>query len=99
MVDNLVSYEKLEGMQIISSKAHILGELTGVEIKTNNWQVTHLYVKLDKEPAIKLGYKKRFGSSKICIPVSIVKAVGELITIDASFEDLKNSYEITECKD
>jgi sporulation protein YlmC with PRC-barrel domain len=96
---NLVSYEKLEGMQIISSKAHILGELTGVEIKTNNWQVTHLYVKLDKEAAIKLGYKKRFGSSKICIPVSIVKAVGELITIDASFEDLQNSFEITECNE
>ena len=93
----MVSYEKLEGMQIISSKAHILGELIGVEIKTNNWQVTHLYVKLDKEAAIKLGYKKRFGSSKICIPVSIVKAVGELITIDAYFEDLQNSYEISEC--
>lgn len=95
----MVSYEKLEGMQIISSKAHFLGELSGVEIKTNNWQVSHLYVKLDKEAAVKLGYKKRFGSSKICIPVSIVKAVGELITLDASLEDLQNSYEITECKE
>jgi sporulation protein YlmC with PRC-barrel domain len=86
-------------MQIISSKAHILGELNGVEINTNNWQVTHLNVKLDNEAAVKLGYKKRFRSSKICIPVSIVKAVGELITIDASLEDLQNSFEITECKE
>lgn len=86
-------------MQIISSKAHILGELNGVEINTNNWQVTHLNVKLDNEAAVKLGYKKRFRSSKICIPISIVKAVGELITIDASFEDLQNSFEITECKE
>jgi sporulation protein YlmC with PRC-barrel domain len=95
----LVSVEKLVGMQIISSKAHVLGELSGIEIKTENWQITHLHVKLDNEAAVKLGVKKRFRSSKICIPISIVKAVGELITIDASFEDLQNSYEITECKD
>lgn len=95
----MVSFEKLVGMQIISSKAHVLGELSGIEIKTENWQITHLHVKLDNEAAVKLGVKKRFRSSKICIPISIVKAVGELITIDASFEDLQNSYEITECKD
>lgn len=86
-------------MQIISSKAHILGEVKGIEINTETWQVTHLHVKLDNEAAIKLGFKKRFRTSKICIPISFVKAVGELITINASFEDLKDSYEITECKD
>lgn len=95
----LVSFNKLDGMQIISSKAHILGEVKGVDINTESWQVTHIYVKLDNEAAIKLGFKKRFRSSKICIPISMVKAVGEFITINASFEDLKNSFEITECKD
>ena len=46
-----------------------------------------------------LGLKKRFRSSNICIPNSLVKAVGKLIAIDASFEDLRDSFEITECKD
>lgn len=95
----LVSFEKIVGMQIISSKAHVLGEVSGVEVNTENWQITHLHVKLDNEAAAKLGFKKRFRSSKICIPISLVKAVGELITISASFEDLQNSFEITECKD
>jgi sporulation protein YlmC with PRC-barrel domain len=95
----LVSFEKLVGLQIISSKAHILGEMRDVEINTENWQITHLFIKLENEAAVKLGVKKRFRSSKICIPISLVKAVGELITIDASFEDLQNSFEITECKD
>jgi sporulation protein YlmC with PRC-barrel domain len=99
MVFYLVSFDKLVGMQIITSKAHLLGEAKSIEINTESWQVTHIFVKLDNEAAIKLGVKKRFRSSKICIPISMVKAVGELITIDASFEDLKNSFEITECKD
>ena len=95
----LVNFDKLSGMQIISSKAHILGEVKDIEINTETWQITHLHVKLENEAAVKLGFKKRFRSSKICIPISLVKAVGELITIDASFEDLKDSFEITECKD
>lgn len=95
----MVNFDKLLGMQIISSKAHLLGELKGIELNTENWQVTHLNVKLDNEAATKLGFKKRFRSSNICIPISLVKAVGELITIAASFEDLRDSFEITECKD
>jgi sporulation protein YlmC with PRC-barrel domain len=95
----LVNFEKLVGMKIISSKAHVLGEVRGIELNTENWQISHLHVKLDNEAAVKLGFKKRFRSSKICIPISLVKAVGELVTIDASFEDLQNSFEIIECKD
>ena len=95
----MVSFEKLIGIQVISSKARILGEVKGLEINTENWKVTHLHVKLDNEAAVKLGFKKRFRSSKICLPISLVKAVGEVITLIASYEDLSDAFDITECKD
>ena len=95
----LVSFNKLVGMQVISSKARILGEVSGLEINTESWLVTYLHIKLDTEASVELGFKKRFRSSKICLPISLVKAVGELITLDASFEDLRDAFDIVECKD
>ena len=94
----LVSFEKLLGMEVISSKARILGEVKGLEINTENWKTTNLHVKLDNEVAVKLGFKKRFRSSKICLPISFVKAVGEVITLNASYDDLSVAAGITECK-
>jgi len=54
----LVSFEKLLGMEVISSKARILGEVKGLEINTENWKATNLHVKLDNEVAVKQRTKK-----------------------------------------
>ena len=99
MVLCLVSFAKIVGMKVISSKARVVGEVKGIEINTDNWRTTHLHVKLADEAAVQLGFKKRFGSSKICLPVSLVKAVGELVTLKSSFEELSSSFNITECKE
>jgi hypothetical protein len=55
-------------------------------------------VKLTGEAAENLGMKKRFGSSKICLPVSMVQAVAHVVTISRSLAELESSQEITECK-
>ena len=38
----------LNGKQVITSEAHVLGEVEGVEIDTSTWTVTHLHVSLLK---------------------------------------------------
>jgi len=59
--------------------------------------IKFLNVKLTGEAAESLGMKKRFRSSKICIPVDMIQAVAHVVTISRSMEELENSQEITEC--
>ena len=95
----MINFEEIIGLQVVTSGAKILGEVKGVKIDTATWVVKFLNVKLTGEAAESLGMKKRFGSSKICIPVSMVKAVAHVVTISRSMEELESSQEITECKE
>jgi sporulation protein YlmC with PRC-barrel domain len=97
MVIFVVSIEKFFGKNVIGSGGIILGETKGAEVNPGSWQVTHLQVKLTSQTADQLGFKKRFGSQTVCMPVSIVSAVGDVITITSSLEDLKNNTQITAC--
>jgi len=97
--ESLVSVEKLNGKKVIGAKAFALGEVKGIEVDTDNWEVTHLHVKLTDEAATELGFKKRFRSSVVCMPVTLIKAVGDVVTIDKSVEELRKSREIVECKE
>jgi sporulation protein YlmC with PRC-barrel domain len=95
----MITFEKLIGMKVITSGAHILGEVKGGKIDTKTWEVKLLQVKLAGSSADKLGVKKRFGSSNIGIPVSYIQAIGEVITIGKSIEELENAHQITAFKD
>jgi sporulation protein YlmC with PRC-barrel domain len=95
----VITFEKLIGMKVITSGAHILGEVKGGKIDTKSWEVKLLQVKLAGSSADKLGVKKRFGSSNIGIPVSFIQAIGEVITIAKSLEELENAHQITAFKD
>jgi sporulation protein YlmC with PRC-barrel domain len=94
----MINFEEIVGLQVVTSGAHIIGEVKGVKIDTATWTVKFLNVKLTGEAAESLGMKKRFGSSKICIPVSMVQAVAHVVTISRSIEELENNQEVTECK-
>lgn len=74
-----------------------MGEVKGTEVNTNTWQLTYLQVKLSSPASEELGFKKRFRSSIVCMPVSLVSAVGDVITIARSLRDLSENPEITEC--
>ena len=87
------------GLQVVTSGAKIIGEVKGAKIDTATWVIKFLNVKLTGDAAESLGMKKRFRSSKICIPVGMVKAVGQLVTISRSIEELESSQEIAECTD
>ena len=70
----LVSIDKLIGMKVITSKAYILGEVRGAEADVDNWRITHLQVKLTDKAVTDLGFKKRFRSSTVCMPVTLIKS-------------------------
>jgi len=95
----LINFEKIIGLQVITSGAHILGEVKGARIDTKTWEIKYLNVKLADNAANRLGMKKRFGSPTISIPVSMIQAVGELVSIDKSLEQLENAKEIVEYKE
>jgi sporulation protein YlmC with PRC-barrel domain len=95
----MINFEEIIGLQVVTSGAYILGEVKGAKIDTETWAIKYLNVKLTGEAAESLGMKKRFRSSKICIPVDMVQAVAHVVTISRSIEDLESSQEITECKE
>jgi sporulation protein YlmC with PRC-barrel domain len=99
LVTVLVSVESLVGKKVITAKAYILGEVKGAEADVDNWRITHLQVKLTDKVATDLGFKKRFRSSTICMPVSLISAVGEVVTIEKSLDELSKTFDIVECKE
>ena len=94
-----MSFDKLSGKFVICAGGFDLGEVNGVDIDTNTWKVTHLHVKLSKQASENLGFKKRFRSSTVCFPVSLVSKVGDNILLNKCLEDLTKSPEISECPD
>jgi len=95
----LINFEEIMGLQVVTSGAHIIGEVKGARIDTATWEIKYLNVKLTGDAAESLGMKKRFRSSKICLPVSMVQAVAHVVTISRSIAELENSQEISECKE
>ena len=86
----------LNGKKVITANAYTLGEVGGVHVNPDEWTVTHLDVTLTKETTKELEFKKPIlGSIAICLPVNIVEALGDVITLNKSLQELKN---LEECK-
>jgi len=95
----LINFEKIIGLQVITSGANILGEVKGARIDTTTWKIQYLNVKLADNAAKRLGMKKRFRSPTISVPVAMVQAVAELVTLTKSLEELEGAKEIVEYKE
>lgn len=97
MVNFLVNVAELSGMNVIGAGGKIIGEVVGAEVNTASWQITRLQVKLSPTASETLGFKKRFRSSTVCMPVTLVSAVGDVITINTDLNTLSQDSQITEC--
>jgi sporulation protein YlmC with PRC-barrel domain len=95
----VISFENLVGLKVLTSEAFSLGILKGALVDTEKWTITYLHVKINDEAATRLGFKKRFRSSTVCIPVTMVRAIGDYVTIGRTLDQLSDSQEITECKE
>jgi len=86
----------INGMTVITADAFTLGEVDGARLDTETWQITHLDVALNKEAISELGFKKPiFGSMTVCLPITAVKKVGDVITLSNSLLEIKS---LKECK-
>ena len=86
----------MNGMKVITADAFTLGEIEGAHADTATWQITHLDVTLTKEATRELGFKKpMLGSLTVCLPVTVVKQVGDVITLNKSLLEFKS---LKECK-
>lgn len=94
-VNETVNVNILLGKSVVAEDARLVGAVTGVEVELMpKWEVTHLHVSLTEETTRELGYKKPFlGSVDVILPISIVKAVGDLISLDKKIGDLKDLVE------
>jgi len=87
----LTSVSELNGKKIIGAGAFTLGEVEGAEFDGKNWQITHLQVKLTGEATERFGFKKpMIGHLVVLLPVTIIKAVGDVVSLDKSIEELKS---------
>jgi sporulation protein YlmC with PRC-barrel domain len=87
---------KLDGTKVITANAYVLGEVDGAHVNVDTWKITHLDVNLTNEATKELGFKKPFlGSLKVCLPVTVIKEFGDVITLENSLQELKN---LKECK-
>jgi sporulation protein YlmC with PRC-barrel domain len=87
---------KLNGMKVITDNAYTLGEVEGAHVDTDKWKITHLDVGLTKEATKELGFKKPLlGSLTVCLPITIVKGFGDVITLKKSLQEMKS---LKECK-
>ena len=84
----------LDGKEVVGTEGYILGEVDGVDIDLNTWQVSAFFVSLSDEATAELRIKKNFLSKiTVCLPTKLVKAVGEVITLK---EPIRNLEDIAE---
>jgi len=90
----LVTFSKLMGKKVIGANAYSLGEVHGADVDTGKWQVTHLHVSLTDEASRELGFKKPFlGAVIVCLPVTLIQAIGDVITLNKSIQELRSFVE------
>jgi len=97
----LILVRKLNGRNVISSDAKNVGEIGGAYVETESWKITHLSIDLNDEAIELFGYKKSripmIGNVSVCLPVTAVKIVGDVITLNTKFAELP-SLPIDQCK-
>lgn len=86
----MVSVSKLMGKRVIAANAYTLGEVHGADVDTANWQITHMHVGLTDEATRELGFRKPLlGHVIACLPINLIQAIGDVITLNKSLPELK----------
>ena len=86
----MVSVSKLMGKKVIAVNAYTLGEVHGAEVDTAKWQITHMIVSLTDEAIRELGFKKPILDHVVaCLPINLVQAIGDVITLNKSLQELR----------
>jgi sporulation protein YlmC with PRC-barrel domain len=91
-----MKYSKFDGLKVVSLDAKDVGEVTGAEIDTKEWKITHIHIELSDGALKELDIKKPLiGKVTLCFPVGFIKKVGDVITLSRTVDGLKR---IPECR-
>ena len=87
----MTSVSELNGKKVIGAGAFTLGEVEGAEFDAKSWQITDLQVQLTSEAKERFGFKKpTLSHVVVLLPVILVKAVGDVVSLGGSIEELKS---------
>jgi sporulation protein YlmC with PRC-barrel domain len=94
--NGMVQAKNLVGLSVITADATELGRVDGTELDTESWKTTHLRIDLSDDSIRELGLKKPFmGGIRICLPVTHVGTVGDVVNLRLNMEEVRNT---PECK-
>jgi sporulation protein YlmC with PRC-barrel domain len=93
MVVSVVS-ARIEGKRVVGEKGYSVGEVEGLDIDIDSWQVTGLLVGLSEDATTKLGFKKPFlGKVVVIIPSSVVSHIDNFVSLNEALESLESLVE------
>jgi sporulation protein YlmC with PRC-barrel domain len=85
---------KIDGKQVVSSDARVVGEVSGAYVDLETWKIDQLAVDLNNETIELLGFKKPrtpfMGTVSVYMPIDTVKVAGDIITLKTKYEELPN---------
>ncbi len=90
----MVHARNLVGLPVITSDATTIGKVDGTELDSDSWKVTHVLVDLTDDSARLLNLKKPFmGGIRISLPVSRILKVGDVVNLNRTLSEMKESDE------
>jgi len=93
----MVEITKLFWKKALTADNFELGEVHSADLDPNTWQITSLFVSLTDEAATTFGFKHPFlGKVIVCLPVSAVKAFGDVMLLNQTLLELRN---LKQCKE
>jgi sporulation protein YlmC with PRC-barrel domain len=95
----LVSANLITGKKVVAVNGDAIGEVKDTDFDTTTWKINSLLLKLTDKAAAELGYTKTTGtlgtftmnrgSKSVFMPVELVNAIGDVVTINKSIIDLE----------
>ena len=87
----LADLKKITGKKVIGAKGSIIGEVEGADLDVATWKITGLQVGLTNDAAVEAGFKRPMLSQiVIVVPSTLISAVGDVVTLTAQVENLKD---------
>ncbi|MCJ7634166.1 PRC-barrel domain-containing protein [Candidatus Bathyarchaeota archaeon] len=82
--------DQLMKRAVMGSDAFVVGHVNDIEFDEKSMKLTSICLKLDDKAIEPMGLKKpRLGGNvRIAIPVSVIKAIGDVVNLDRSAGEL-----------
>ena len=86
----LISDEHLRGKSVLGADGKAIGEVVGITLDSEGWQIASLQVRLRRGIGDHLGMPhKRFSSPEIDIPRQALQSVGDAVILSISVDSLR----------